>query len=96
MRSYARINAGRVAELLATDQDITRLFHASLHWVEVTGKPVEVGWLMTADGFAAPPAAPAAAPAPATLALQTQLAELTARVAKLAPQTPPASPATQV
>jgi len=88
MRSYARINAGRVAELLATDQDITRLFHASLRWVEVTGKPVEVGWVMTANGFAAPPAAPAAAPAPATVAqLQTQLAELTARVAKLAPQT---------
>jgi hypothetical protein len=85
MRTYARINAGAVAELLATDKDITRLFHPSLHWVDVTGKQVEVGWVMTEQGFDPPPAA---APAPPSLAqLQAQLAELTARVAKLAPQT---------
>jgi len=87
MRTYARINAGAVAELLATDKDITHLFHPSLHWVDVTGKQVEVGWVMTEQGFAPPPPPPAAAPAQPSLAqLQTQLAELTARVAKLAPQ----------
>jgi hypothetical protein len=88
MRTYARLNAGAVAELLTTDQDITRLFHPSLHWIDVTGKPVEVGWLMAGNGFSPAPSAAAATPAPPSLAqLQTQLAELTARVAKLAPQT---------
>ena len=89
MRTYARINAGAVAELLATDRDISRMFHPSLHWVDVTGKSVEVGWVMAANGFTPPPAPPASPP-PITLA---QLAELSARVAKLAPQAPPASPA---
>jgi len=88
MRTYARIDkaapgvdaGGTVAELLTTDQDITHLFHPSLHWVDVTGKQVEVGWAMTATGFSPPPAAAPGPPA------QAQLAELTARVAKLAPQ----------
>jgi hypothetical protein len=79
MRTFARINAGAIAELLATDQDITRLFHPALHWVDVTGKPVEPGWLTTATGFVAPPPLPTAS-APVTLA---QIAELTARVATL-------------
>jgi len=88
MRTYARINAGAVAELLATDKDITHLFHPSLHWVDVTGKQVEVGWVMTEQGFTPPPPPPAAAPAQPSLSqMQAQLAELTARVAKLAPQT---------
>jgi hypothetical protein len=94
MRTYARINAGAVAELLSTDQDITRLFHPSLHWVDVTGRGVEVGWLMTANGFTAPPPPPASPPVPPTIAqLQAQLTELTARVAKLAPPATPATPA---
>jgi hypothetical protein len=86
MRTYARIAAGVVAELLVTNQDITRLFHPSLHWVDVTGRGVEVGWVMAANGFAAPPPPPASPPAPPTIAqLQAQLSELTARVAKLTP-----------
>ncbi len=85
MRTYARIQSGAVAELLATDKDITHLFHPSLRWVDVTGQKVEVGWVMTNTGFAPPPAA-APQPQPQTLThLQTQLNELTARVAALAP-----------
>jgi hypothetical protein len=88
MRTFARVNAGTIAELLTTGGDITHLFHPSLHWVDVTGKPVEVGWVTTVTGFAAPAPATAAGPAPVTLAqLQAQLAELTARVAKLTPNT---------
>ena len=88
MRTYARINSGTVAELLTTGQDITQLFHPSLHWVDVTGKPVEVGWVTTVTGFAAPTPPTASGPAPVTLAkLQAQLAELTARVATLTPNT---------
>jgi hypothetical protein len=86
MRTYARITAGAVDELIVTDQDITRLFHPSLHWVDVTGRGVKVGWVMAGDGFAPPPPPQAAPPAQPTLAqLQAQLTELSARVAKLAP-----------
>jgi len=87
MRTYARIQSGAVAELLATNQDITHLFHPDLHWVDVTGQPVEVGWVQEKSGFAAPPAPAAQSqPQPPSLAqLQAQLNELTARVSKLAP-----------
>jgi len=89
MRSYARIDAGAVAELLATDQDITRLFHPSLHWVDVTGLGVEVGWVMAGSGYSPPPPPPAPPPAQPTLAqLQAQLTELAARVAKLVSPAP--------
>ena len=54
MRTYARIESGAVAELLATSQDITHLFHPALHWVDVTGKTVEIGWLMSGEGGFAP------------------------------------------
>jgi hypothetical protein len=88
MRTYARITSGTVAELLNTGQDVTHLFHPSLHWVDVTGKPVEVGWVTTVTGFAAPTPPTASGPAPVTLAqFQAQLAELSARVAKLTPKT---------
>jgi hypothetical protein len=68
VRTYARIASGAVAELLATDQDITHLFHPALHWVDVTGRQVEVGWIMQDSGFAPPPLAPPQ-PAQPTLAL---------------------------
>jgi hypothetical protein len=87
MRTYARIESGAVAELLATNQDITHLFHPALHWVDVTGKTVEVGWLMSSSGGFAPPPPPKPQPVQPTLAqLQAQLAELSARVAALAPR----------
>ena len=85
MRTYARIEAGAVAELLATDQDITHLFHPSLHWVDVTGRQAEVGWVMKDNGFAAPPAPPATPAQPTLAQLQAQLNELATRVAALAP-----------
>jgi hypothetical protein len=86
MRTYARIEAGAVAELLAASQDITHLFHPALHWVDVTGKTVEIGWVMSSEGDFAPPPPPKPEPAQPTLAqLQAQLAELSARVAALAP-----------
>ncbi len=85
MRTYARIASGAVAELLATDQDITHLFHPALHWVDVTGRQVEVGWIMQDSGFAPPPLAPPQPAQPTLAQLQAQLSELAARVAALAP-----------
>ena len=84
MRIYARIESGAVAELLATGQDIRQLFHPSLHWVEVTGKPVEVGWVMSDQGFTPPPPAPSEAMQPTLAQLQAQLNDLAARLAALA------------
>lgn len=87
MRTYARIDSGAVAELLATSQDITHLFYPALHWLDVTGKTVEIGWLMSANGSFAPPPPPKPEPAQPTLAhLQAQLSELAARVAALTPR----------
>ena len=89
MRTYARISvgAGAVAELLSTNQDITRLFHPSLHWVDVTGREVQLGWIMQPGGFVPPPPGPTPPPMPPTRAqLHAQLTELSARVATLAPK----------
>ncbi|XQU68219.1 tail fiber assembly protein [Cupriavidus sp. H18C1] len=57
MREYARIYAGEVAELFATDGDIGEMFHPDLKWVDITGaspKP-EVGWTYDGAVFGPPP-----------------------------------------
>lgn len=36
MKTYARIDGGIVAELFATDGDITTMFHPDLFWKDVT------------------------------------------------------------
>jgi hypothetical protein len=60
MQTYARIYGGIVVERIATDRDITMMFHPSLVWVDVSGispQPQE-GWSATetagAWSFAAP------------------------------------------
>lgn len=108
-KTYARVADGTVFELLHTGDDIAKLFHPSLHWVDVTGETVASGWQQTATGFAppppapppAPPSAPVAAPEPApTLAeLQGELAILAKRLAAFAEArdaapSPPAAAAT--
>ena len=85
MRTYARIHTGAVAELLSTDADITHLFHPSLQWVDVTGQHLEVGWVATGQGFAAPPPPPPQPAQPTLAQLQARLDELSDRVGKLAP-----------
>lgn len=62
MKTYARIEAGRVAELFATDGDIAQMFHPSLVWVEAPGS-VSVGHVYAGGVFSAPPAPPPPAPA---------------------------------
>lgn len=78
MKTFARVEAGAVAELLTTNSDITKLFHPALHWVEVTS-PVHVGWLQQGSSFVPPP------PRPAMLLTLTP-AELQARLSVLASQ----------
>lgn len=40
MKTYARIDGGKVAELLETTGDIKKMFHPSLVWVDGTGAKV--------------------------------------------------------
>jgi hypothetical protein len=80
-KTYARIDAGQVAELLQTEAHPSQLFHPTLRWVEAKGPGVAVGWIEGAEGLAPPKPAPAATPAPAPL---PTLAELNARVIELA------------
>jgi hypothetical protein len=85
-RIFARIQDGIVAELLQSDDALTGRFHPALVWVEVTGLPVQAGWLEGSGGFTPPPPPPPATP-PSLAALQTQLAALAAQIAALTPHT---------
>ncbi len=88
MRTYARIQDGRIAELLQTDGDITAMFNPALVWIDVTSQPnVAEGWEFDGSSFAAP--APVTPPPPlVTIAeLQAQIAALSAQLAALAQST---------
>lgn len=84
MKTYARIVDGTVAELLSLNGPVVGRYHPSLIWLEVTGKPVQTGWIEKDGSFAAPPPLPQPAPGLPTLAeVQIRLGELTAQVALL-------------
>ena len=86
MKTYARIEAGSVVELLRTETDPAKLFHPSLHWVEVSNPAVTVGWLQSATGFSPPPPPPEPpAPIPTVTELHAKLNDLAAKVAALTP-----------
>ena len=90
MKTYARIEAGTVVELLTTQDDITKLFHPALRWVAVDTPAVAVGWVEGPNGLAAPPPPPpqpAPPPPPPTLdELHARINELAAKVAALSPR----------
>jgi hypothetical protein len=97
MQKYARIENGVVVEIVATAEDIGLLFHPLLHWVNVTGTAVQVGWqqgaggtlvpaapVTTAAADTEPPPQMAAVPAPPSLSdLLSELSTLRAQVAQL-------------
>ena len=87
MNMFARIEHSVVAELFATAEDISTLFHAQLRWVDVTGRHVEVGWGY-AGGVFTPPQPPIVVPPsmPTLAVLQAQLAQIAAQVATLQSQ----------
>jgi hypothetical protein len=48
MKTYARINDGLVQEIFATDDDISKVFHPAMVWVDVTSiSEIGVGWIAT-------------------------------------------------
>jgi len=82
-KTFARIQDGAVAELFATDADISSLFAPALVWVDVTGiSGVAQGCLYDGSAFTAPPPV-AAPPAPSLADLQAQLQALAAQIAAL-------------
>jgi hypothetical protein len=84
-KTFARIQDGVVAELFATDADITQLFAPALVWVDVTGAPsVLQGWRYDGSDFTPPPPVVVVAPpAPSLADLQAQLQALAAQIAAL-------------
>jgi len=88
MRTYARIQSDNVAEIFTTPQDINKLFHQNLLWIEVTALPqVRVGWTYS-DGRFEPPVQATVPSTNSLLQLQTQLADLAQQVAALAKSKP--------
>jgi len=84
MKTFARIQDGRVAELLHTGGDITSMFNPSLRWIDVSAQPeIAEGWTFDGAGFAPPAAPPPPPPAPTLAELQSQLALLSAQIAAL-------------
>jgi len=73
MKTYARIEAGRVAELITTDGDIKEMFHPDLVWVEAPSG-VEQGDTYAAGAFSRP--APAVIPQAELVREQIVLLEL--------------------
>lgn len=53
MRTYVNVRDGQVVEVLATDRDITEMFHPDLVWIDVTDEKARptVGWLMVDGAF---------------------------------------------
>lgn len=83
MANFARIEAGIVVELLATDSDLSLTFHPALDWREV-GANIEIGWCLTQTGFEPPPLSIVMPLVQPTLSeLEAELTRLTARFAAL-------------
>jgi hypothetical protein len=89
-KTYARVEAGAVAELLRTEANPAELFHPSLRWVPAHEPAVAVGWVEGPTGLAPRPPAPAQAPQgepPPTLAdLYARVVDLEAKVSALTPR----------
>jgi hypothetical protein len=82
---FARVDAGTVHELVQTSDDVSKLFHPSLKWVDVTGQTVRLGWVQTESGFAPPPAPLPTPPVPTVAELHAELSALAARIEALKP-----------
>jgi len=88
MKTYARIQDGRVAELLTTAANPGSLYHPSLLWVDVSGmSSVAVGWNYDGSRFSArqpqPQPQQATATKPTIEDLQSHLSLISAQIAAL-------------
>ena len=78
--TYARVQDGRVVELLESDRDPAGFFNEQVTWVVVPNDQVGLGWFYNGISFLPP--TPASMPSPQTtlVELQAQLAALSARI----------------
>lgn len=84
MKTFARIQDGRVAELLTASVNPVKLFHPTLLWVDISGLPnVTVGWRFDGVRFAEPPQQPPPSAKPSIEELQSRLTLLSAQIAAL-------------
>lgn len=83
MKKYARIQNGRVMELVETKTNVSDMYHPALRWVDATAiTHVAPGWHY--DGVHwTPPAPPKPAKGASLAELQSRLALLSAQVAEL-------------
>lgn len=85
MKTYARIQSERVAELVSTDQDITTMFHRDIPWVDVTSvNGIAVGWIYDGQHFSPPDSPEPTVPVVSLSQLQAQLAALSSQLNALA------------
>ncbi len=83
IKTYARIDAGTVAELFSTPDDISNLFNAALTWVEVPeGVGVLEGWRYDGSAFEKPATVPVPG-SPSLDELRATLQQLSAQIAAL-------------
>jgi hypothetical protein len=84
MKTYARMQDGRVMELVTTGADVGTLYHPSLVWMDVSSvQGVALGWHYDGARWSAPEAVPAASPIPSIADLQSHLALLGGQIAAL-------------
>ena len=58
MKTYARIDNGVVAEIFKTEDNIFKLFHPDIVFVEVGSKTVDVGYIFDGQDFFKPVSQP--------------------------------------
>jgi hypothetical protein len=84
MRTYARVEDGRVVELITIDSDIAIMFHPALHWIEAsTASGIAEGWTYDGSVFSKPAVVETVAPTLSISEIQTQLKMLSAQLSTL-------------
>lgn len=84
MRTYARIQDGRVGELVTTSSDISAMFHPALQWVDASSvNGIAEGWMYDGAVFSRAVVAEVTSPTLSISTMQAQLAIFAAQLAAL-------------
>lgn len=84
MKTYARLQDGRVTETFVSARSIGEFFHPSLVWIDITASPqVRMGWMYDGEQFH-PPALIVVREVTSLAQLQAELTNLAQRVSAFA------------
>lgn len=84
MRTYVRVQDGRVAERVTTDANIAALYHPALRWVEAPANLAATeGWAYDGKEFRKPEPTCAGHATLSVAALRAQIAALSAQLSEL-------------